>query len=147
MHYGRLTVLAIVLVLFLPPFLVNSYQKTIATGVYALSYQQEDSNCTFELENETTLLGVCELSFKNYSLEDVSFTIEFYEDYVFEDDIRMVSLMNNNAPYQVNMRARGDKRVKIETEIDVSEMENYPHGGSASGVNIIIRSEDKYRKL
>ncbi len=59
----------------------------------------------------------------------------------------MVSLMNNNDPYEVKLKGNERKTVKIESNIDVSNMENHIEQGSSTGVNIIIKSGEKIRKL
>ena len=146
-YHFRLVITAIMLAIFTPTFVASSFQKTFATGIYAISYELDDSKCSFEKTNETTLHGVCELPFKNYSKNDVQFTIEFYKRYSFEDEIPMVSLMNNNAPYRVKLGGNGTKRVIIETNIDISKMENQIDGGEATDVNIIIKSGRSSRKL
>ncbi|MFE3577336.1 hypothetical protein [Lysinibacillus sp. NPDC059133] len=89
----------------------------------------------------------CELPFENYSRTSNQFTIEFYERYPFEDDVRIVTLMNNDAPYEVKLRGKERKRVIIETDIDVSQMENHIDGGQANYVTIIIKSGEITRKL
>jgi hypothetical protein len=94
-----------------------------------------------------TLRGKCELPFENHSRKDVKFTIEFYEKYLFEDDIRMVSLMNNNADYEVKLKGNESKTLIIESDIDVSNIENHVESGSSTGVNIVIKSKGKLRKL
>lgn len=55
--------------------------------------------------------------------------------------------MNNNAPFEVKVEGNERKTVKIESNIDVSKMENHIENGSSSGVNIIIKSVEKVRKL
>ena len=99
------------------------------------------------MKNETILHAVCELPFENHSRNSSQFSVEFYEDYPFEDDIRMVSLMNNDAPYEVRLSGKERKRVIIETDIDVSRMKNHIEGGEARFVAIIIKSGGKTRKL
>ena len=74
-------------------------------------------------------------------------SIEFYEKYYFEDDLRMVSLMNNNIPYEVKLKGNERKTVKTKSEIDVSNIENDVESGSSTGVNIIVKSGGKVRKL
>lgn len=143
----RWILIAILVAIFTPPFVANTYQKTIATGIYAISYQDHESICNFEMKNEETLHGICELPFENYSKNSHQFTIEFYEEYPFEDDIQMVSLMNSDAPYEVRLRGKERKRVIIETDINVSQMENHIESGQASYVTIIIKSGERTRKL
>ncbi|MEC0282831.1 hypothetical protein [Terribacillus saccharophilus] len=146
-YHMRAFLLAILIAIFVPAIILSTYQKTFATGVNAVYYNDEVSNCEFEMISESTLSGECELSFENYSSKDVQFTLEFHEDYYFEDDRPMVALMNNKAPYEVDLSGKEKKIVKLKTEIDVSNMENHIEGGSASGVNVIIKSGEKMRKL
>lgn len=56
--------------------------------------------------------------FENHSSEEVHFTVEFFEEYWFEEDFRSLSLMNNGAPYEVALKGKERKTVKIETDID-----------------------------
>ena len=146
-YHGRSVLIAIIIVLAGPSMIASSFQKTFAKGIYAVSYERDLSHCHFEMMNETTLLGECEIPFENNSRHDVQFTVEFYEKYYFEDDVQMVSLMNNNAPYVVKLKGNERKTVKIESSIDVSNIENHVENGSSTGVNIIIKSGEQYRKL
>ncbi|MBS4209512.1 hypothetical protein [Bacillus sp. FJAT-50079] len=146
-YHGRIVILAIILVSIGPSMIASSFQKTIATGIYAINYERDLSSCHFEKINETTLLGECKLPFQNFNRNDVHYTIEFYEKYYFEDDIRMLSLMNNDSPYEVELKGHERKTVKIKTYIDVSNMENHIENGEASSVNIIIKSGEKSRRL
>lgn len=97
--------------------------------------------------NETTLHGECELPFENYSKEDVQFTLEFYEEDFLEDDVRMVSLMNNSSPYEVDLKGNERKNVRIESYIDVSNIENHVENGTSTYISIIIKSGEKIRNL
>jgi len=146
-YHVRCVLIAIMVSIFAPLFVASTFQKTIATGIYAISYQSDESVCTFEMKNETTLHGVCELPFENYGKNNTQFNIEFYERYSFEDDVRMVSLMNNGAPYEVRLIGKEIKRVIIETDIDVSQMENHIEQGEARFVTIIIKSGERTRRL
>ena len=146
-YHFRFVLIAIVASIFIPPIVANIIQKTIATGIYAISYQSEESNCNFEMKNETTLHGICELPFENYNRGNTQFTVEFYEHYPFEDDIQILSLMNNDAPYEVTLRGKERKRVIIETDIDISQMKNHIDAAHARDVTIIIKSGEKIRKL
>ncbi|HWJ78720.1 MAG TPA: hypothetical protein VNR61_11655 [Niallia sp.] len=146
-HKGRFVLFGIVCALFLPHFLADSYQKTFATGIYAISYEVETSECSFDMISDNTMQAICEFSFINNSRDNVSFDINFYEDYLFEEDVKMLSLLGINAPYKVEMTAKEGKQVKIETIIDVSNIKNHVDSGTASHVNIIIQAGGKIRKL
>src|SRR5699024_6564398 len=72
-HRVRIVVIAILILFFVPALTVNLFQKTFATGIYAVSY--EDGHCTFDLINEDTLHGECELSLKNNSNDNLHFNV------------------------------------------------------------------------
>lgn len=141
----RAIVIAILIVIFSPSIIVSSFQKTIATDIYAVTYESQFSSCHFDKINKKTLHGECILPFKNYSSNDVKFSIEFYEKY--DDGLQMATLMNNNAPYEVELKGKQTKMVNLESDIDVSKMKKHIEGGSARGVNIIMKSGKKMRKL
>ncbi|MBX9975028.1 hypothetical protein [Cytobacillus firmus] len=137
----------IIIVSLLPPFLAEAYQKTLADGIYAVSYVKDESLCTFEMLSEETLQGICELPFENYSNDEVSFTIGFYDRYLTEEDVQMLSLMNSGESINVKLLPNEAKVVRIEKEIDVSQIKNHVESGEAAYVSIIIKSGDKNRKL
>lgn len=132
---------------FAPAMLVNVYQNTIATGIAAVSYDVDKSDCRFNLVDDFTLKGVCRLPLQNLSSDDVTFTIEFYETYWYEDGIQIVSLMNEGAPYEAMLKGKQKKWVKVETLIDVSQIENHIEKGTVSGVHIIIHAGEWKRRL
>jgi hypothetical protein len=146
-YHGRLIVVSIIIVVASPTFLASTFQKTFASGIYAVSYERELSRCSFEMTDKTKMRAVCELPFENYSRDDVQFSIEFYEEYPFEDAIKMLSLMKENEPYEVKLNGKERKRVVIEANIDVSEMKSYIEQGNTTYVNIIIKSGEKTREL
>ncbi|PWA11185.1 hypothetical protein DCC39_09430 [Pueribacillus theae] len=143
----RSILIAVIFILVFPQFLVIAYQKTVAAGIYAISYEQDTSICRFNKTGENTLRGMCELTFKNHSKNDVSFDIIFYEHYPFEEDIPMVSLMNSGAPFETKLKGKERKRIKLETDIDLSKMKSRIDGGEANSVNVIIRQGEKSRNL
>ncbi|MFJ8261143.1 hypothetical protein ACIQ4I_04160 [Rummeliibacillus sp. NPDC094406] len=144
-YHVRATLIAIMVVNFAPSMIVSSYQKTFATGIYAVSYESGSSSCNFNMINKKTLHGECKLPFKNYSSTDIKFSIEFYDKY--DGGVPMVTLMNNNGPYEVELKGNQRKTENIETNIDVSKIKNHIYGGNAMGVNIILKSGKKMRKL
>jgi hypothetical protein len=139
--------LALLLAVFLPHGIVIAYQKTLASGIYAISYERNQSSCSFEMINENTLYGSCNLPFENHSDQEVHFSVEFYEKYLFEDEKPMMSLMNDPGPYEVVLKGKERRTVQIEAEIDISEMKNYVTSGEALMVNIMMKSGGKSRKL
>jgi hypothetical protein len=137
----------IIIVSLLPPFLAETYQKTLANGINAVSYIKDESECKFEMTGKNTLKGICELPFENYSNDEVSFTIGFYDKYLFEEDVKMVSLMSSGEPHSVHLLPNETKLVRIEKEMDVSQIPNLVTNGESVYISIMIQSGEKIRKL
>ncbi|KGP71298.1 hypothetical protein [Pontibacillus yanchengensis] len=144
-YHKRLIILAIILSGVIPAISIDVYQNTLASGIYAVSYNRDASSCNFNMIEEDTLQGECELPLKNNSGDQVSFSIGFYEDHVFER--RTVSIMNEKGPYQVTLEGHEQKELSISTTIDVSQMESHIENGSASHVNIKLSSGEAFRDL
>jgi hypothetical protein len=141
----RAILMAVLIAIFGPSSFVSLYQKTFATDIYAVSYDSDMSSCDFYMIDKITLHGECMLPFKNYSSNDVKFSIEFYEEY--DDESQFVTVMNNNGPYEVELKGNQRKTEKIESNIDVSKLKNRITGGSAMGVKIVMKSGKKVRRL
>ena len=90
-------------------------------------------------------MGNVNFLLKTTSRDDAQFTIEFFDEY--EDDVKMISLMNIDSPYEVRLRGKERKRVKIDTDIDVSQMESHIESGDSWNMNIIIKSGGKNQKI
>ncbi|RSD29052.1 hypothetical protein [Mesobacillus subterraneus] len=89
----------------------------------------------------------CELPFKNHSSDQVTFNVEFYDKYRFEDEGEMLTLLNEGGPFEVTLQGKERKTVKVEAEIDVSGRASFVSSGGAWGVNLQIKSGNKLRKL
>ncbi|WP_077304618.1 hypothetical protein [Terribacillus halophilus] len=146
-YHKRAVFLWILVTIYVPAMVVNSYQETFATGIYAVSYDGERSTCEFEMVGESTMDGGCELVFENKSEEVVQFTVTFYEKHLFDDELPVVSLMNNKKPFEISLPGNETKTVKLRKKIDVSDRENHVDWASVSGVHIIMKSDEKLRKL
>lgn len=143
----RSVIITIIIIALLPPILINFYQNTIATGIYGVSYENDEGQCDFDMINEETIQGRCELSFTNHTSKVVTFDVEFYEEIAYEDDVAMLSLMNQNGLHEVSLNGKERRRVVFEKNIDVSKMEDHMESGSASLFNIIIIANGKSRQL
>ncbi len=141
----RFILLTIVILIFTPPFFIHAFQRTMATGIYALDYEKERSKCEFEMLDKTHLSGKCELFFVNYSSDPVTYQLTFTEPPF--DRPPMVSLMNNRAPYSITLQGNEERWVDLEAEIDTSRMKEYIESGEANGVGIIVKDGDQYREL
>ncbi|MGM0904435.1 MAG: hypothetical protein ACQEXB_25470 [Bacillota bacterium] len=143
----RLVFATILIFMLLPNVLTSFYQKTVATDIYAISYELGSSECNFKKINNKTVNANCDFTFTNHSRDEVQFAIEFYEEYWYEESVRIVSLMNLDGPYIVELKGNETKRVNIESDIDVSGQGIHFDSASATLVNLMISSEKGKRKL
>ncbi|CAM3802879.1 hypothetical protein [Mesobacillus thioparans] len=146
-YHVRMVLIAMLLVVFLPMEMVNAYQNTLATGIYAIEYDRESSSCVFETKNKKTLTANCQFPFENHSNHPVRFNIEFYKKYLFEDDMPMLSLLNEGGPYEVILHGKERETVNIETEMELSRIGVDSISGDSSMINIKIVDGEKVRKL
>ncbi|MBP1932011.1 hypothetical protein [Ammoniphilus resinae] len=147
-YNGRVIFLAFLTAIFGPSLIINSYQQTFASGIYAISYERDASECRFELNEETNLLyGDCSVYLENKSSKDVQFSLVFIDDIHFKDDIPLQSLMNEAGPYFLTLKGRQSKTFKITANIDVTSLPKYPAGGSSRGFNVIITDGERQRFL
>lgn len=146
-QYKKRTVLiGILLATFIPLYLADAYQKTFATGVYAISYEQEFSECDIRKNGDTTLVAECNLLLTNHSNSDVDLSLSFIDKYSdVEHD--MIKIINNGAPYHLKIRKNERKHVEIYTTIEMSQLEEAMGAGSMKMLNIRIESDGKERKL
>src|SRR5699024_8263611 len=141
----RSVVSALLILFLLPPITITAYQTIFASGIYGVQYDDAESFCSFEMESEKTLHGECSLPFKNVRNEIVTFELYFEEEN--ESDIQMVSLMNENAPFSIDLQPRETKTVHIEAIIDVTDLDEYVESGTASHIDIVIYDNERYRQL
>ncbi|WP_335871530.1 hypothetical protein [Bacillus sp. 2205SS5-2] len=146
-YKGRMTILALVLSLLLPTFLVYMFQRTIAPGIYAVSYQKDKSGCSFEKINESMIQAECDLFFENHSGKDVFFSIDFNEEYLYEENQQILELMNKIGTYSVRLEPNEFKVVNIESEIEIVNLEKIIYTGSARYIPLKIRSGKIVREL
>jgi hypothetical protein len=149
-YKGRGTVVALLIIMILPTVLANTYKKTLATGIYAVSYEKDASACTVSKIAERKMLMECELPFINYSNKGNEFSIQFYESFGMDESdpyVNLLALFNRNGPYKVKLLKEGSQTVKIRTEIKVSEKEEIIDGGEFHMLDIILTSDGKRRHL
>jgi len=145
-YQGRIVLAAIILAALVPQLLAVSYQKTFATGIYAISYEQEDSGCDITRTDEQTVLADCELILVNHGKDEVELSVAFYDN-VNRGEHSVIDIVNYDAPYDVRLLGNERKTVTINTKVDLSKSENPIKGGSMEMMNIIIRSNGGERKL
>ncbi|WP_233260491.1 hypothetical protein [Paenisporosarcina sp. OV554] len=142
----RLVFLALVLYGLLPQYMVNLYQNTFASGIYAIDYNLDSSECNFEPLDDKRINVICDLPLENLSDDEVEFDVRFFNESLLGDQSKLVPLMNEDGPYEVSLQGHETKMVRIQTELDISRLYSYS-GGSSSGVHIEILQGNKMRRL
>ncbi|MFK3936465.1 hypothetical protein ACI2JA_02980 [Alkalihalobacillus sp. NPDC078783] len=132
-HRAVLTVLMVIIIGWLPMRVVELYQYTFATGVDAVTYNDEESSCTYDGRDT-----MCVVELKNHSSDDVEFLLNIYD---FDYEWNEVFLLDDWEPIQLNPRATHKIEInrKASDEVDMS--------GYSNQFNIQIQDDDKKRDL
>jgi hypothetical protein len=145
-YHFRTIVIVVLVYAFLPKFLITTYQETLASGIMAISYD-ENGECNFENVREDVLNGECDLILHNRSDETVSFELEFLDSYFMEDEVRKESLMNLAGPYRITIEANRKKSIHLKELLDLSEVPKHIEGGASSNVHIKLIAGETTRTL
>ncbi|MGD6994342.1 hypothetical protein [Sutcliffiella horikoshii] len=140
-YKARAVILTVLLFVFGPLKIAEAYQSTFATGLDAISYDKENSTCTYEAKDETTMTARCELYLQNHSKEDVSFKLTFYEEEWFNGP----QYMNNAGPFKVTVPSNNENSIIVKRELKLEKEQ--PFSGSNSHFNVILEAEGKKRIL
>lgn len=130
-HRAVLTVLMVIVVGWLPIKVVNLYQYTLATGVDAVSYNDEESTCTYDGRDT-----MCEVELKNYSSDEVNFQVNIYDNY--QPDGFLLDEWEH-----IQLKPRSTHMI----EINQISSEDVDMSGYTNSFNIQIRDDDKERDL
>ncbi|MGB5946785.1 hypothetical protein [Paenisporosarcina sp.] len=142
----RLVFLALVLYSLLPLFAINVYQHTFASGIYAIAYDLESSECNYEQIDDNRMDIICDLPFKNSSDDEVKFDFLFLKEGFFDEQNIMVPLLNEDGPYEVILQGHETKVVRIQSELDIPRLNGFSGGGSYE-IHIEIFQGNKMRLL
>ena len=129
----RTFLIAVIVYMFLPQLLITVYQETLASGIYAISYNNNGS-CDFNAEGEDLLKGECNFVFQNRSNQDVTFELVFL-DSSFMEEIRMESLMNLAGPYIITIEANRKKSINLIELLNVKDVSNHIQGGLSNNIH------------
>ena len=88
----------------------------------------------------------CNLLLENLSDDAVKFDIRFFKTTLFEENNKLVPLMNEDGPYEISLQGHESKVVRIQTELEVSRLNGFSGGGNF-GVRIEISQGNKMRRL
>ena len=130
----RTFLITVIVYTLLPQLLITMYQETLASGIYAISYDH-NGTCYFNGVGEDLLMGECNLVLYNRSNQDVTFELEFL-DASFMEDIRMESLMNLAGPYKITIEANSKKPIHISEFLNVKDVPNHIEGGSSNNIHL-----------
>lgn len=143
--YVVAAVLVLILYALLPDYLVTAYQKTFASGIDAISYDQ-NGECTFDtLEYNARMKGECELTLKNHSHQPVSFELEFMDTGFGQEEMKMESLMNIAGPYKLTIEGNQTEFIELNEVLDVSDVADHIYSGSTSDVHFKLIEKKKER--
>ncbi|MFP7732442.1 hypothetical protein ACLHDF_03280 [Priestia aryabhattai] len=147
-HRVKLTILAALIVASGPVYMVEAMQKTVLPGIYAVSYDAENSICTFELnKKETVLTGTCDLSFENHRSKPVTFEVALDERFPFEDEQYFLRMMNKPRPHTVTLESKGYQIVEITASVKIPDLPTKTYNGDMNGFHVNIYQNGKKRYL
>ncbi|MDD9781919.1 hypothetical protein [Priestia megaterium] len=147
-HRLKLTILAAFIVISGPGHMVEAMQKTVLPGMYVVSYDAENSICTFERNKEETVLtGTCDLSFENHSSKPVTFEVALDERSYFKEDTPFLLMMNKPRLHTVTLESKGYQTVEITSSIKVADLPSELYIGEMNGFHVKIYPNGKKRYL
>ncbi|MGX1266433.1 hypothetical protein RKD55_004237 [Rossellomorea marisflavi] len=139
----RLVILSMFAYALAPTAAIWLYQLTLASGVYALSYDDR-SECTFESEGDGHIYATCDLEWKNHSRDDVSFTLEFL-DSPYDKQFPPEEFLKGS--YPVTVEAKGSQTVQIEDEIERPDLKGEFNGAASGFLRIKVTDGDSERRF
>ena len=132
-YHIRTFLIAVIVYAFLPHILITIYQETFASGIYAISYDN-NGTCDFNAEGDDLLKGECNFLLHNRSNQDVTFELEFLDSSLWEE-IRMESLMNLAGPYTITIEANRKKSINLKEILNVKDVPKHIEGGSSNNIH------------
>lgn len=131
-------IIPLVVYLVLPSIAIPMYQAYFAEGMYALSYEEEQSGCQLTALSEAELQLYCELNMQNYSDEDVTAQVEFIQT--------KESAFNGQAPYTITVPANIEGIVTVDEKL-VNEAAQLPYTATLNDMSIRLMEGDKKRTM
>lgn len=139
---GRVVAICIAFFLFGPMLLLHFYQSVFATGIHAISYEKEWSECDYELLEEKMVAEIeCIIPLHYKGTKETTFEIELVERFHRPDDVKTYSYLNEQGPHIVEIYGKQKKMVRITGEIDLSKEKHYYISSYSGGIDIILRDE------
>ena len=136
-YHFRTVIIVVLVYAFLPQLLIGAYQETLASGISAISYDN-NGTCHFKSVSEEVWNGECSLVLYNHSNEAVSFELEFIDSFLGEEGPQMESLMNQDGSNKIVIEANSKKSIHLEKSLELSDDINHIDEGMSNGVQIKI---------
>ncbi|WP_205101648.1 hypothetical protein [Lysinibacillus composti] len=148
-HQFIAVIIVIIAFSFIPRFVINLYQESFASGIYAISYDEKQTKCEFTRDeiDDAFLQGKCEVYFINHSNEQLTFEVTFHEVLYGADDYLMESLMNINGVHTISLAPKESRTFIIEETIDTTSIHNAIYSGTSYGVKVKIHANGNERVL
>ncbi|KON90558.1 hypothetical protein AF331_09280 [Rossellomorea marisflavi] len=126
-----------------PTMAIWLYQHTLASGIYALSYDDR-SECTFESDGDGHIYATCDIELKNHSRNDVSFNLQLL-DSTYDKQFPPEEFLKGS--YPVTVEGKGSHTVLIEDEIDRPDLKGEFNGASSGFLRIKATDGDSERRF
>ncbi len=139
----RLVFLTMFAYALVPTAAIWLYQHTLASGIYALSYDNR-SECTFESDGDGHIYAACNIELKNHSRNDVSFNLELLES-TYDKQFPLEEFLKGS--YPVTVKGKGSQTVLIEDEIDRPDLKDEFNGSSSGFLRIKATDGDSERRF
>ncbi|WP_416147298.1 hypothetical protein ACM26V_13830 [Salipaludibacillus sp. HK11] len=134
----RIIILTLILFSALPHVIVDTLQSTFASGIYAISYESERSQCSFQLEGGETEGEIkCSIFLENKRNKAVDFEIVFQKSRF--DEFETYSRLNQEGPYYFTLGPRESRYLEFNMKVDMSGEEIYSSRSRTDLVEIILR--------
>ncbi|MED3944767.1 hypothetical protein [Priestia megaterium] len=147
-HRLKLTMLATFIVISGPGHMVEAMQKTVLPGMYGVSYDAENSNCTYERnKKETVLTGTCDLSFENHSSKPITFEVALDERSYFKEDSPFLLMMNKPRLHTVTLEPKTYQTVEITSSVKAADFPSKVFMSEVNGFHVNIYQNGKKRYL
>ncbi|MEI4526363.1 hypothetical protein [Priestia megaterium] len=147
-HRLKLTMLAAFIVISGPGHMVEAMQKTVLPGMYAVSYDVENSNCTYKRnKKETVLTGTCDLSFENHSSKPITFEVAVDERSYFKEDSPFLLMMNKPRLHTVTLEPKTYQTVEITSSVKAADFPSKVFMSEINGFHVNIYQNGKKRYL
>ncbi|WP_280769564.1 hypothetical protein [Salipaludibacillus daqingensis] len=135
---GRIIILTIIFMSSFPPVIVDTIQSTVASGIYAISYESGRSQCLFELEGGETEAEIeCSIFLENQQNKAIDFELVFQKTRY--DDFETYARLNQEGPYYFTLSPRESRYFQFNRKVDMSGEEVYSMSGRTNHVEIILR--------